>query len=325
MNETINPSRGRKVTNTTEEFDWNKLEDDAQGLAYGADAIDLLSKKEQKNAVKKKKKKRIIKKYNPTKMSADEIIERHHKSQKAQRMFKMRMRAGVTLILAAIVILSVALLTPIFNIKNITISGNKIVTASHVSELVGDMKGTNIFLAGKREIKNKLRTITYINDIEISKSLFPPTIDIAVTEYIPSGYVQVGGKFLVLDKSLYVIDDNAQISIDNIMCITGVKVKEGELSKPLILEDKETEEALKTLLTVMCSEDIINNIVSTDFSDLDNITMNYDNRLNIIFGSYLELDRKLRLFGEMINSQKIGPDDKGEIYFSTAGKAIYTP
>ena len=325
MNETNKPSVGRKVINTNEDFDWNKLEEEAQGLAYGEDAINLLKKKDELPKKVKKKKKKIVKKYNPKTMSADEIIERHHKSQKAQRLFKIRVRAAITLLLTIIVVLSVALLTPIFNIKNITISGNRFVTASQVSELVGDMKGTNIFLAGKKEIKKKLRTIRYVNDIEITKTLFPPTIDIAVTEYIPSGYIQVGGKFLVLDRSIYVIDDNATISLEDIMCITGVKVEEGEMGKTLVTEEKEKEDILKTLLTVMCDEGLINNIVSTDFSDLDNITMNYDNRLNVIFGSHIDLDRKLRLFGEMINSQEIGPEDKGEIYFSTAGKAIYTP
>ena len=71
--------------------------------------------------------------------------------------------------------------------------------------------------------------------------------------------------------------------------------------------------------------DIIKGVTVISFEDVTNITFNYENRLDVICGTYIDFRRKLSLFKEAINSNKLTENSKGTINLSTTGKAIYTP
>lgn len=306
MDKTTNGPKGRKVTSG---FDWDKLEDEAAAERRGADALELLNKK----PVKKKKKKK----------SAPKRV-RHTRTQKERRLFEERMRALAALIMAVIVIALILLLTPVFDIKSITISGNKMITAGEVSGLIGDLKGTNLFLASKSSIKKQLKTLKGVNDVSVNKKLIPPTIDIEISEYIPAGYVQTANGYIVVDKNLYIIGDGTGADLETLPCITGVKVKSAVIGKTFRAENPETQDALKIFLDVTESNDITASVVSADFSDVNDIIFNYENRITVYCGSQFDLDRKLRLFCATVKSENIAADAVGTIDLSS-GKAVYTP
>ena len=317
----------RRVVNTADEDVWSRLEREAEAESYGADGFNMLKKEEPPKKKKKKKKKRkavTAEKRERGKREQD-IRARHARSQKAQRLFRARMRALAAVIAVIIIIAAVVLLTPIFDVRSITISGNSIVSAEQVSELIGGVKGTNLFLASKSGMEKQLKTLNYINDVEITKSLIPPSIDIAVTEYIPAGYVQTGGQYLILDSSLHVIDEAGDFDLDSVPCVIGMRVKSSETGGTLIPESEEVGKAVRTFLDVMQRSGESQNVASADFSNMNNITLNYENRITVLCGSQNDLERKLRLFCEAVNNENIGPDARGTIEFNEKGEAIYTP
>lgn len=304
----------RRVTNT-EDFDWSRLEEEAQAQKWGGDMIELVNKnrdKAKKDAVKKKKKPKTKK-------------ERHIRTQKEQRIFEERIRAVIGILMATVIILSILLLTPIFDIRNISVSGNKTVTAEQVSRLVGDIKGTNLFLTSKGSIKKKLKTIKCIKDIEVDKRLIPPSVDIVLDEYIAAGYMQVGNEYIVFDKNLRVIGDGTSMDLNTMPCLTGVKLKDKRTGDDLKAEDEEVTKTITDILEVTTSENLTNSVVSIDLSDMSNITFNYENRINAYCGSNFDIDRKMRLFSETMKSGSIGAEAVGTIDLSEMGKAIYTP
>ena len=320
----------RRVINTADEDVWSRLEREAEAENFGADGLNMLKKEEPPKIKKKKRKKRRkSKRVNaPAKGRAKpntDIRARHARAQKAQRLFRARMRALAALIAVLIIIAAIVFLTPIFNVRRITVSGNTMVNAEQVSELIGNVKGTNLFLASKSGMEKQLKTIKYINEVEISKSLIPPTIDISVTEHIPAGYVQTGGQYLILDKNLYIIDEALDFDLDTIPCVIGMKVKKSEIGSALIPESEETGRAVRIFLDVMLKSEESANVVSADFSNLNNITFNYDNRITAMCGSQIDLERRLRLFCEAVNNENIGPSARGTIEFNEKGEAIYTP
>ena len=318
----------RRVIHTEDEDVWSRLEREAQEESYGADGFDMLKKEEPprvKKKRRKKKKKRGSAAVNTSGKSRNDIRARHQRSQKAQRLFKARMRALAALIAVMIIIAAVVFLTPVFNVRSITVSGNTMVSAEQVSELIGDVKGTNLFLASKSGMEKQLKTIKYIDGVEIDKTVIPPSIDITVTEYIPAGYAQTGGKYLILDKNLHIIDEAIDYDLETIPCIIGMKVKKSEIGSALIPESEETGKGVKTFLDVILSCGESENVVSADFGNLNNITFNYDNRITVLCGSQIDLERKLRLFCEAVNNENIDSNARGTIEFNDKGEAIYTP
>ncbi len=321
---------GRRVVNTADEDVWSRLEREATDESYGADSLNMLGKKPEQNGDnrkephrrKKKRKKRI-----PSRAAKSDIDirTRHQRSQKEQRLFRARMRALAAFIAALVIIAAVVFLTPIFDIRSISVSGNTLVSADQVSQLVGSAKGTNLFLASKSGMEKQLKTIKYINDVDIKKSLIPPTVDIAVTEYIPAGYVQTGNKFLILDKSLYVIDEAHDFDLSTLPCVVGMKVKKSDTGSTLIPENEETGKAVRIFFETMLQNEETANVVSADFGNMNNITINYDDRITVYCGSQNDFERKLQLFCAAVKNENIGPDAIGTIEFNEKGEAIYTP
>ena len=66
-------------------------------------------------------------------------------------------------------------------------------------------------------------------------------------------------------------------------------------------------------------------ITKIDFTDLENITFNYENRIDGICGPYVDFSRKLSLFREAITSNKLTEHSRGTINLSRTGRAVYTP
>ena len=317
----------RRVINTADDDVWSRLEDEAEAENYGVDGLGMLAKEEppRKKKKKRRRKKRKIKAVRERSKPDIDIRTRHQRSQKAQRLFKARMRALAAFVAALVIIAAVVFLTPVFNVRSISVSGNTLVSAEEVSQLVGDVKGTNLFLASKSSMEKQLKTIKYIDEVEISKSVIPPAIDIAVTEHVPVGYAQIGEQFLLLDRNLYIIDASGGFDLNTIPCIVGIKVKKSEVGSALIPENEEVGKAVRTFLDVMSSCGEVGNVVSADFGNMNNITFNYGNRITVFCGTQIDLERRLRLFCVAIQNENIGPDARGTIEFNDKGEAIYTP
>ena len=71
--------------------------------------------------------------------------------------------------------------------------------------------------------------------------------------------------------------------------------------------------------------DIIKYVTYISFEDMTNITFNYQSRLDVICGTHIDFQRKLSLFKEAVNSNKLTQNSRGTINLATTGKAIYTP
>ena len=318
----------RRVINTADEDVWSRLEREAEEESYGADGFSMLKKKEppkKKRKRRRRKRRKAVTAQKERARNASDIRARHQKNQKAQRMFRARVRALMAFIAVVIIIVAVVLLTPIFDVRSITVRGNSLVSTEQILGLVGDVQGTNLFLASKSGMEKQVKTINYIDEVEIKKSTIPPSIEVAVTEYVPSGYVQTGGQYLILDSNLHIIDEAGSFNVDSVPCVIGMKVQKSEIGSALIPESEETGKAVRTFLGVMLSCGESDNVVSADFSNMNNITLNYDNRIAVLCGSQLDFERKLRLFCEAVNNENIGSDARGTIEFNEKGEAIYTP
>lgn len=288
---------GRRVTKTTTEYDWESLES-RSGLKKSSSARKGTTTLE----------KRI----------------RHQKRQKQKRLKAQRRRALAVLIAAVILLIILLFLTPIFNIRSVSVEGNALVSSEQFEEKLKPLIGENLFRSGSGKIRKTLKTITYIEDAQVQKRLFPPSVKVTVKEYVPAAVIRSEGKSLLVNDQLRVLTDTGEQPVP-VPAVSGFEVSGYENGEILKSDDAEKTSALSTALSTLRATGIIDKTIEVSVNDTSDITINYDNRLTVLCGSSLDLERKLRLFRETLTSNSLAENARGTMDLSESGKAIYTP
>lgn len=292
---------GRKVTKTTTEYDWSRLE--KRTLKEHKDVPERSVRRE------------------PTQL---ERKIRYQKKQKQQRLKIQRRRALLGFVLAVILVSVLLFMTPIFNIRSVSVEGNVLVTAEQFQEKLKPLVGQNLFRSGRRKIRNTLKTIPYIDTVDVQKRLFPPSVKVTVTEYTPSAYIKIDGKTLLVNSELRVLTDSGNNG-ETLPTVTGLTVTDYKLGEILKTDENEKFDITKISLSTLEATGILDKVIEINVTDVTDITMNYDNRITVQCGTQLDLERKIRLFRETVMSNSLTENARGTMDLSESGKAIYTP
>lgn len=250
---------------------------------------------------------------------------RFQQQQKQKRLAIQRRRALIALVLSVIIVVVLMFMTPIFNIRQIAVSGNNVVTLEEINEKVGDLIGRNLFKTGEADISRRLKGIPYIDEVSVSKNLIPPTVRIAVTECQPAAYIGIDSATSVIDSDLKVLGDRSVFAEGNIPNIIGVETVSGNVGETLALADAEKAEILTIALKTMERTGILDKVRDFDVTETTSIKFRYEDRLDVLCGTQLDLERKLRLFKETVYNNNLSNDANGTIDLSVVGKAVYNP
>ena len=290
---------GRRVTKTTTEYDWSVLERQAA---------------QEKAKVQKPK---------PKTKRASELEQkvRYQKQQKQQRLKIKRRRMLLLLILAFMIVLALMFLTPVFNIRSVSVEGNRLVSAEQFQEKLTPLVGENLFRTGSRKIRAALKEIPYIDRVDVQKKMFPPSVKVTVTEYTPAGLIRADGKSLTVNSSLIVMADEGELY--PVPAVTGLSIKSYKLGGEAKTDDSEKRDIVLTVLDTLEDVQLTEKVIEVNVSDVADITMNYDNRLRIECGTQLDLEHKIRMLRETLNA--LDENARGTIDLSEPGKAIHDP
>lgn len=286
---------GRRVTRTTTEYDW--------------DGFDKRTKSEK-----------VERQKNGSSQLAKKV--RYQKKQKQRRLKRKRRQAAAILILTAVTVLILLFLTPIFNIRSVTVDGNSIVSAEQFQEKLQYLVGQNLLRTGAGKIRKSLKEIPYINTVEVQKKMFPPSVKIAVTEYTPSGILRAEGKNLLVNSELRVLSDSDSSPVP---VVTGFEVKSYKNGEIVKTENEEKTAVVVNMLSTLETTDIIDKVIEINVNDLSDIKINYDDRIDVKCGTQLDMERKIRLLRETVMSNSLADNARGTMDLSEPGKAVYTP
>ena len=167
------------------------------------------------------------------------------------------------------------------------------------------------------ELKNGVRKT-------VQKKMFPPSVKVVVTEYVPAALITVGDKSMLVNSQLRVLADNDE-QAGLVPYVTGLNVQSCEVGGILKSDSEEKDEIAITALKTFEITGILDEVIDINISDTSNIMINYDNRINVKCGSKLNLDRKLRLFKESVKSSSLTENSRGTMDLSESGKSVYTP
>lgn len=248
----------------------------------------------------------------------------YQKLQKQKRLKRQRIRTLLALVMTVLVLSIVLFLTPLFNIRSVTVEGNIMVGEEQFSEKLKPLIGENLFRTGSGKIRKALKTISYINTVDVQKKLFPPSVKVTVTEYSLAAALRAENKNLLVNNEMRVLVDNAEVPA-GIPVITGIAAANYNLGDVLEADDAEKIGIASTILSTLEATGLLDKVSEIDLNSVTDITLNYDNRITVKCGTQLDLEHKLRFFKEAVTSNSLSETARGSIQFTETGKAIYSP
>ena len=256
--------------------------------------------------------------------NTDSIRIRHVKRLKQRKRMMKRRRIIFFTVVGLILVSIILFFTPLFNIKNINISGNLKVETAHIKQTLGSVEEENLFRLRTKKIINNIKTIPYVDDVQIKKKVLPVGINVEVIECIPVGYIQNNESYIVLDKNFKVLEI-VDAPVENVSQVLGVSVTSASEGAVITIDDAGKLEIVSDICAILIDHGMISKIGTISFEDMNNITFTYENRLDVVCGGVVDFSKKIGMFEKAVTSSKLTDNSRGTIDISISGKAIYTP
>lgn len=270
----------------------------------------LPDRKEIHNKKEKKAKTTIIPKKIIPKSKKTKEIKNTKPNNAKPKSKKIKVLIISILVLIAII---AAMLSPLFNIKNIQVVGNTILSSEEIISLSGIKTEENMFKVMKLKTIDRIKENAYINEVAVHKKL-PNTIEIQVKERKPSFMLEYGNGYVYLSNQGYMLEiSSIKKDIPTILGTTTSK----ENYKPGNRLNKDDLEKLGTVIKIMAvakTHNIENLITTIDISNSDNYTLRLEQEKKTVYlgdCSYLET-RMSSLMSILENEKGI----EGEIFIN---------
>lgn len=259
----------------------------------------------------------------PKKQSEKERAKREALARKRRK----KRRSAAFFLLFVLTVTGIALsLTVFFKIETVEVNvATSRYTKQEIAEAAGIKEGDNIFLFSTGRAAGKVET-TLINltDVKITRQL-PNTVIIEGTELSQYAMLVYDGGQLAISSNLYIFSGDA-LPADGSMKVYGLTPTVTARGKLLQVEKEQqlNYEILQQLFESLVEQGLFNGVTEIDVSDRLNITLVYEGRIDVVFGTASELEYKVRMLKKMVD-EGIAPDESGRLDLSIEKKAIFKP
>ncbi|CCZ18240.1 MAG: FtsQ-type POTRA domain-containing protein [Clostridium sp.] len=270
----------------------------------------LPDKKDIHNKKEKKAKTTIIPKKIIPKSKKTKEIKNTKPNNAKPKSKKIKVLIISILVLIAII---AAMLSPLFNIKNIQVVGNTILSSEEIISISGIKTEENMFKVMKLKTIDRIKENAYINEVAIHKKL-PNTIEIQVKERKPSFMLEYGNGYVYLSNQGYMLEiSSIKKDIPTILGTTTSK----ENYKPGNRLNKDDLEKLGTVIKIMAvakTHNIENLITTIDISNSDNYTLRLEQEKKTVYlGDCSYLETRMSSLMSILENEK---DIEGEIFIN---------
>ncbi len=223
----------------------------------------------KKNKKHKKKKQKEVKEINK---NIPKSVQQERQKAKRKRMRIFKIIKMIILIAIFITLLCVFLLSPVFDVKNIEVSGNEKLTVEQIISLSGIITGENTFKFSARGAKEKIKENAYVENVKVERKL-PSGVQIVIQERTPAFLMEYGSSYIYLDSQGYILEIATE-KLD-LPIIQGIITPEEKLVAGERLE-KEDLEKLNVVLEIIKSAEangILEQLTKIDIADKQDYKM----------------------------------------------------
>ncbi len=257
----------------------------------------------------------VIRMTNKNRLKKEEETRKKLTKQEIKRKKKIKKIKFVLKIILLIAIISggvaFALTSPMFNITNIQVSGNNIVSTDTVISLSQLKKDENIFRFNSSQTINNIKENPYIESVSINRKI-PSTVAINITERIPTYSVDFMEKYAYIDMQGYILE----ISDDskNLPIIHGISTAEDQVVPGNRLNDADLEklEDVIKIMDAVKQNNLEGEVKSIDISKKNEYTLDLETEgKKVHIGDSSNLSNKMLYVVAILEQEK---ENEGDIF-----------
>jgi len=239
------------------------------------------------------------------------------KKHQKNKVFKTTVLVTAILIVLVIVI---GFLTPVFHIREITVTGTKNLSAEKVLDASGLSVGTNIFTFQTVDTEKKIAALPFVKSANVTR-VFPNKVSIGITECKPVAEIVCGeALFLTVDETGKILDSTGDTEKYNVPIIEGITVEQFEVGK---IVDTANQDELDTAIAI--SQEISQNKMIDPLEKLavteGNFFVHFENNITADIGSGSRSSYKIKFLKEVLAN--IPEEKSGTIEFIDEDKAVF--
>ncbi len=229
-------------------------------------------------------------------------------SSDAQKLIKLRRIRKIrnfTLIAATLLIISIIAVFTVYEflfvIKDVEVNGLTKYDESEIMEIADTVEGKNLYSFNVAQVQDKLVFyFPYLRTVDINR-VIPDTVVYNVSEETPMYYTQVYGEYFIMNSELKVLGSITEedAKSQSLIYLKLPEVKKAVAGRAIVLSDSRNERYIRDVTADVCSSQFYENINIIDLRDKFNITMVYDEKYRLIFGSSENIDIKLQTAGQI--------------------------
>lgn len=223
------------------------------------------------------------------------------KKKRIKRMLKFT--ALLIIIIAGIIF---ALVSPIFNIKEIDVSNNEQIKTETIISLSQLNLGQNIFKFNKNKVNKNIKTNAYIESVEIKRKL-PNKVQIQIEERKQEYNVEFLNGYAYINNQGYIL----QISEEkqSLPTIQGISTPDEQIveGNRLNSEDLEKLEVIIQIMNICKNYELDSKVTNIDISTKDEYTLYLEEEKKTIY-----LGDKSNLSNKMLYVQVIIEENRGK-------------
>ena len=233
----------------------------------------------------------------------------------------------VTLLLAVLAMAAVTALLCVFllfKVSSLQVTGDPVYSQEEVLALCDYAIGDNLLFAPTQSQEERLESqLPYVEDAQVIKH-FPNTLEIRITAAQTAASVSSGGGWLYVSSQGKILELGAEPAAAT-MQVTGFVSTATQPGQYLQAEDATALSALQEILTALTQREMITQCTRLDLTDLYDIRLWYQDRVECKLGSTAGLTYKLDFaYDALINpttENRIGDKETGVLDLSYAADA----
>ena len=235
------------------------------------------------------------------------------KQLKKQKKLK-RIKKILKIVFLLVLIIGATVFTmcsPIFNIKDIKVLNNKIVSSENIVSLSGLNIGENLFKFSEKDTKNRIKENSYVEDVKI-KRVIPNEVQIEIVEREPRFSISILGSYAYISTQGYILE-KCQNEL-NLLVINGISTSEEKIEEGKRLEEKDLEklEVVLKIMDILKENEIDSKITSIDINNENDYIIVIQEELKTIhLGDDSNLNNKILYALSIMEKEK---EKEGTIY-----------
>lgn len=241
---------------------------------------------------------------------------RQPKKTKLTNKTRSRIKVVLTLTVILIFVMVTALLCVflVFKVRNIEVKGDLVYGEADIISVCDYNMGDNLFFLSTTDREEKLeKSLPYIKKAKIKRKI-PDTIEINIEGASVVGSVKTDSGYIYVDGDGKILQNSSEAA-SGIMNVEGITVPNAAPGLKMKIEDTAVQEAYDEILKTVDDAQAQAEFTRIDLSNVHDIRMWYQDRIEMRLGNANSLDYKIR-FGLRIVREKtdyVSPTARGVI------------